>query len=245
MFGQGGSRFKPSIPKMSKKRSKAKWEVNKPKQIHVQVSRKMIAIFQNSEEVHKEKPRTSVKGQILADFIVERPEDDSLVTNTEVKEELSDPCILFKDRSSCVDGFEAGLILMNPERTEFTYALRFRFDTTNNEAKYEALIAGLRIAEQIGVKNLQANMDSRLVANQVPRSENKKADTLSKIASTSFSHLTKHVLVEELNKDSINKAEVLAIMDEEGDTWMTLIHNYLTEETLTAEKENTRVARRK
>ncbi|GJZ54098.1 reverse transcriptase domain-containing protein [Tanacetum coccineum] len=50
---------------------------------------------------------------------------------------------------------------------EFTYALRFRFDATNNEAEYEALIAGLRIAEQIGVKNLQANMDSRLVANQV------------------------------------------------------------------------------
>nr|GEW86888.1 reverse transcriptase domain-containing protein [Tanacetum cinerariifolium] len=42
-----------------------------------------------------------------------------------------------------------------------------RFDATNNEAEYEALIAGLRIAEQMGVKNLQANVDSRLVANQV------------------------------------------------------------------------------
>ncbi|GJU74730.1 reverse transcriptase domain-containing protein [Tanacetum coccineum] len=50
---------------------------------------------------------------------------------------------------------------------EFTYALRLRFDATNNEAEYEALIAGLRIAEQMGVKNLQANVDSRLVANQV------------------------------------------------------------------------------
>ncbi|GKB13474.1 reverse transcriptase domain-containing protein, partial [Tanacetum coccineum] len=33
------------------------------------------------------------------------------------------------------------------------------FDATNNEAEYEALIAGLRIAEQMGVKNLQANDD--------------------------------------------------------------------------------------
>ncbi|GJW64059.1 reverse transcriptase domain-containing protein [Tanacetum coccineum] len=40
------------------------------------------------------------------------------------------------------------------------------FEATNNEAEYEALIAGLRIAEQMGVKNLQANVDSRLVANQ-------------------------------------------------------------------------------
>nr|GEW84006.1 reverse transcriptase domain-containing protein [Tanacetum cinerariifolium] len=69
-------------------------------------------------------------------------------------------------------------------RMEFTYALRFRFDATNNEAEYEAMIAGIRIAEQMGVKNLQANVDSCLVANQafsirqVPRSENKKADTL-------------------------------------------------------------------
>nr|GEZ26107.1 reverse transcriptase domain-containing protein [Tanacetum cinerariifolium] len=50
---------------------------------------------------------------------------------------------------------------------EFTYALRFRFDATNNESKYEALIVGLRIAEQMGVKNLQANVASRLVANQI------------------------------------------------------------------------------
>ncbi|GKF38325.1 reverse transcriptase domain-containing protein [Tanacetum coccineum] len=123
------------------------------------------------------------------------------------------------------------------------------------------------------VKNLQTNVDSRLVANQVngsciakepgmiqylkkvktlsssfkkfsikqiPRSENKKADTLSKIASTSFAHLTKQVLVEELKEKSINEAEVLAVVEEEGDTWMTPIYNYLTEETLPAEKEKAR-----
>ncbi|GKA28491.1 reverse transcriptase domain-containing protein [Tanacetum coccineum] len=41
------------------------------------------------------------------------------------------------------------------------------FKATNNEAKYKALIVGLRIAEEMGVRNLQANVDSRLVANQV------------------------------------------------------------------------------
>ncbi|GJS60994.1 reverse transcriptase domain-containing protein [Tanacetum coccineum] len=110
--------------------------------------------------------RTSVKGQILADFIVERPEDDSLDTPMEAEEELLDPWTLFTNESSCIDGSGARLILTNPEGPEFTYALRFRFDATNNEAEYEALIDGLRIAEQIGVKNLQANVDSRLVANQ-------------------------------------------------------------------------------
>nr|GEU67082.1 reverse transcriptase domain-containing protein [Tanacetum cinerariifolium] len=48
------------------------------------------------------------------------------------------------------------------EGTEFIYALRFRFNTTNNEAEYEALIVGLQIARQMGVQNLQANTDSKL-----------------------------------------------------------------------------------
>ncbi|GJT83301.1 reverse transcriptase domain-containing protein [Tanacetum coccineum] len=111
--------------------------------------------------------RVLVKGQILADFIVERPEEDSPDTLMEVEEELPEPWILFTDGFSCIDGSGAGLILTNPEGIEFTYALRFRFDATNNESEYEALIAGLRIAKQIGVKNLQADVDSRLVANQV------------------------------------------------------------------------------
>ncbi|GKB85283.1 reverse transcriptase domain-containing protein [Tanacetum coccineum] len=165
------------------------------------------------------RPRVSVKGHILADFIVERPKEESSDTPMEVEEEFPKLWILFTDGSSCTYGSRAGLILTNLERMEFTYALRFRFEATNNEAEYEALIAGLRIAEQMGVKNLQANVDSRLVANQVNgtyvakeadmihylekvrtltsvfkafsikqvlRSENKKADALSKIASTSF-----------------------------------------------------------
>nr|GEU36312.1 reverse transcriptase domain-containing protein [Tanacetum cinerariifolium] len=155
--------------------------------------------------------------------VVERREKDSPDTLMDMEEELPKTWFLFTDGSSYTDGFGAGLILTNPEGMEFTYALRFRFGAINNKAKYEALIAGLRIAEQMGVKNLQANVDSRLVANQVnetyvakeadmiryleklriltsgfklfsirqvPRSENKKANALSKIASTSFAHLS-------------------------------------------------------
>ncbi|GJV95177.1 reverse transcriptase domain-containing protein [Tanacetum coccineum] len=134
-----------------------------------------------------------------------------------------------RNGSSCLEGSGARPVLTNPEGIEFTYALRFEFEASNNEAEYEALIARLSIAEQMGVKNLEAKVDSRLVVNQinrsyvakeqsmirylekaktltsgfkkffieqVPRSENKKADTLSKITSTSFAHLTKQVLVE-------------------------------------------------
>nr|GEV91105.1 reverse transcriptase domain-containing protein [Tanacetum cinerariifolium] len=48
----------------------------------------------------------------------------------------------------------AGLMLTSPEGIEFTYPLRFQFIVSNNEAEYEALIAGLRIAAHIGVRNV-------------------------------------------------------------------------------------------
>ncbi|GKE43184.1 reverse transcriptase domain-containing protein [Tanacetum coccineum] len=68
-------------------------------------------------------PRTSVKGQILADFLVEK--SDESPSDTLVVETPQEPWTLFTDRSSCVDGSDAGLILTSPEGTEFTYALRF------------------------------------------------------------------------------------------------------------------------
>ncbi|GJS68411.1 reverse transcriptase domain-containing protein [Tanacetum coccineum] len=143
---------------------------------------------------------------------------------------------------------------------EFTYALRFEFTATNNEAEYEALIAGLRIAARMGVRNLEANVDSRLVANhvlgtyaakednmiqyldktksliqgfdrftitQVPRGDNKKADALSKIASTSFAHLSKQVLVKILKNKSISEMEISTVIEEQDPSWMTPIIEFI------------------
>ncbi|GJZ67117.1 reverse transcriptase domain-containing protein [Tanacetum coccineum] len=235
----------------------------------------VLALLSASKRL--ERPRTSIKGQILADFIVERPDKESSDELMAEPEELPEPWTLFTDGSSYIDGSGAGLIMTNLEGVEFTYAMRFRFEATNNEAEYEALIAGLRIAEQMGVKNLQANVDSRLVANQVngsyvakesgmvqylkkvkmlasnfkelsikqvPRSENKKADALSKITSTSFAYLSKQVLVEELKEKSIHEKEVLAIVEEEEKTWMTPICEYPTKEILPEDKKKARMIHR-
>nr|GEX66040.1 reverse transcriptase domain-containing protein [Tanacetum cinerariifolium] len=175
------------------------------------------------------RPRMSIKGKIIADFLNEMSGNASQGVSVGVTQE--EPWTLFTDSSSCVDGSSAGLILTNLEGVEFTYALRFQFVASNNEDKYEALITSLWIATQIGVKNVQANVDSKLVANQVqvPRSRNKKADALSKITSTSFAHLSKQVLVEVLETKSITGKEVTAVIEEEGPTWMTELVNYLKE----------------
>nr|GEY99043.1 reverse transcriptase domain-containing protein [Tanacetum cinerariifolium] len=111
------------------------------------------------------RPRTLVKGQVLADFLAELPDESP--PDVSVVETQQEPWTLFTNGSSCVDGSGAGLILTSPEGAEFTYVLRFQFAASNNEAEYEALIAGLRIAAQMGMKNVHVSVDSKLVANQV------------------------------------------------------------------------------
>nr|GFA50003.1 reverse transcriptase domain-containing protein [Tanacetum cinerariifolium] len=207
-------------------------------------------------------------GTSYHDFLNEMPSNAS--QGVSVAETQEEPWMLFTDGSSCVDGSGARLILTNLDGVEFTYALGFQFAASNNEAEYEALIADLRIATQMGVKNIQANLDSKLVANQVlgtyvakednmikylditkglvsgfktfsisqvPWSMNKKADALSKIASTSFAHLSKQVLVEVLETKSITGKEVTAVIEEEGPTWMTELVNYLKEGILPGDEK--------
>ncbi|GJU39148.1 reverse transcriptase domain-containing protein [Tanacetum coccineum] len=67
---------------------------------------------------------------------------------------------------------------------------------------------------------------------QVLRSKNKKSDALSKIASTSFAHLSKQVLVEGLKEKSIQEREVATVVEEDGPTWMAPIMEYLKDRTL-------------
>ncbi|GJR02345.1 reverse transcriptase domain-containing protein [Tanacetum coccineum] len=148
------------------------------------------------------RPRISVKGKILADFIVERPEEESLDTLMREEEELPEPWILFMDGSS-----------------------QFRGRTNTHKPGRDGVYLRFKI--------------------QVPRSENKKADALSKIASTSFAHLSKQVLVEELKEKSISAVEVLAVVEEEGDTWMTPIFKYLMDGTLPVEVKKARAVKRK
>ncbi|XP_076952010.1 uncharacterized protein LOC143625606 [Bidens hawaiensis] len=124
------------------------------------------------------KPRTSFKGQILADFITESilGDDDILVDQEKAGDELDRKTrkdsekplwLLYTDGNSNGDGSGAGLIFISPEGNELTYAIRLEFPSTNNEAEYEALLAGLRMAQRIKVRHIKAHVDSLLVANQI------------------------------------------------------------------------------
>nr|GEW87599.1 reverse transcriptase domain-containing protein [Tanacetum cinerariifolium] len=190
--------------------------------------------------------RTSVKGQILANFLIEMPDENPQAAP--VAETQQEPWTLFTDSSSCVDGSGVGLILTNPKGIEFTYSLRFQFAASNNEAEYETLITGTYVAKEDNmvkymdkVKSLVRGFTNFSIS-QVPRSKNKKADALSKIASTSFAHLSKQVLVV-LKDKSIQEKEVETVVEEDGPTWMTPIMEYLKEGTLPSDRKEVRKLR--
>lgn len=65
------------------------------------------------------------------------------------------------------------------------------------------------------------------------------------MASTTFAHLSKQVLVEELDKKSIEETQLLDIVEEDGDIWMTPICEYLTKDLLPAEQKKANAIKRK
>ena len=75
------------------------------------------------------------------------------------------------------------------------------------------------------VQELQKHFQ-KFAITQIPRSKNRRADALSKLASSSFAHLTKNVLVEIVPCRSIDVKAVSSV-EETGPTWMDPIINYL------------------
>nr|GEV02628.1 hypothetical protein [Tanacetum cinerariifolium] len=132
------------------------------------------------------------------------------------------------------------------DRKEYTYAIRFKFET-NNKAEYEALLAGLCIAQETEITKVAIFLDSQLVGfkgytvEHVRRSQNKKAKALSKLALMTFEHLTKEVLVEVLAKRSIEEKEVPKVEIKEKRSWMSPIQEYLLSGLL---PEDTKEARK-
>ena len=71
------------------------------------------------------------------------------------------------DGAANAQGSGAGLILTSPEGIDIEYALRFGFRSSNNEAEYEAVIAGLNLAHSMEVDQLEECSGSQLVVKQI------------------------------------------------------------------------------
>ncbi|KAK1665164.1 hypothetical protein QYE76_053323 [Lolium multiflorum] len=90
--------------------------------------------------------RTAIKSQILPDFVA-----DWIQSQTPVAPDMSGSWIMYFDGSKRSTGAAAGVVLISPQGDKMKYILRMNFSLpTNNEAEYEALLHGMKMAKACG-----------------------------------------------------------------------------------------------
>ena len=127
-------------------------------------------------------PRTAIKSQALADFVADFSNDILVEVEKEVQQlgESKDSWILYTDGASNVRGTGLGILLKSPQGDIIPSSISCEFNATNNEAEYEALIAGLQLAKKMKIKYLQVYVDSLLLANHFNGSYAVKGEKLAK-----------------------------------------------------------------
>ena len=87
------------------------------------------------------------------------------------------------DGSSTLYAGGIRIILKSPKRDKLKYATRLQYQTTNNEAKYEAFLKGLELAKSLGTESVVVQGDSQLIINQVNGMCEAKEDWMKKYLS--------------------------------------------------------------
>ncbi|XP_057425912.1 uncharacterized protein LOC130719305 [Lotus japonicus] len=148
--------------------------------------------------------RGRVGAQTLADFVVELTPEEGERVNTQ--------WALFVDGSSNDNGSGAGVTLQGPGELVLEQSLRFQFKASNNQAEYEALIVGLKLAIEVQIDSLLVRTDSLLVANQVNGEFQVKEPALIKYLECVRSLMSqiKEIVVEYVPRTQNQRADALA-----------------------------------
>ena len=115
------------------------------------------------------------KSAALADFVAEWT--STPVPGVEMESSLpgnedAGRWVMYFDGSFSYEGAGAGVLLVSPSGEQLRYAVQMHFDiglSTNNTAEYEGLLAGLRAAAGLGIKQLVVRGDSQLAIRQVTK----------------------------------------------------------------------------
>ena len=110
-------------------------------------------------------PRLSMKGQVMAYFVLEYSR--RLIQRKEPSEK--EWWTLRVDGTSRSSGSGVGLLLQSPTGEHLEQAIRLGFPASSNEAEYEAILSGLDLALALSVPKLRVYSDSQLVVRHVQK----------------------------------------------------------------------------
>ena len=108
---------------------------------------------------------STIQSRALAEFIAEwTPTQDEEIQEMALPgKETAKEWVMYFDGAFSLQGAGAGVLLVAPTREHLKYVVQMHFpreQATNNTAKYEGLLAGLRIAVDLGIKKLIIRGDS-------------------------------------------------------------------------------------
>ena len=173
-------------------------------------------------ELQSANPNTEVDLEPSDKIGIENPPEGTEVI---VEPPRADPSIawqMYVDGARNNRGAGAGVVLKSPEGAVFEQSLRFNFPATNNEAEYEALIAGLKSASRLGVPELYIFSDSRLVVNQITGKFEARGMRMAKYLKVAKSLISEFRAVEieqvgrELNAHADALASLASVFEEEN-----------------------------
>lgn len=101
--------------------------------------------------------RTTIKAQVLADFIVE------FIMSEDSPTDVTESWTVQNDGLSAKGRGGVRVAITSPEGDALKYGVQLQFLATNNEAEYEAILMGLRLAKSMKAKKVLLKSDSRLV----------------------------------------------------------------------------------
>ena len=99
---------------------------------------------------------------MLADFVAEFSPKGEMVYQVKHR-----PWKVHVDGASSAKGARARIVIITPEEILLEHSFRLGFSASNNEAEYEALLAGLRAISRLEARDVEICSDSRLIVNQV------------------------------------------------------------------------------
>ncbi|XP_062176102.1 uncharacterized protein LOC133881163 [Alnus glutinosa] len=171
-------------------------------------------------------PRTAIKGQVLADFLVEFY---SILKAEELPKEST--WIVHVDGSSAWSRSGVGVILRNPKGQEFGFAIKLDFVTTNNEAEYEVVISGLALSQEMGATNVEIRSDSQVVVGQVQGQFDTQEDRMARYLDqvrkfqSYFDRVVVTKIPREANTRAVELLKIVAATDEEieASRWQIIV----------------------
>ncbi|RVW60099.1 Gypsy retrotransposon integrase-like protein 1 [Vitis vinifera] len=121
-------------------------------------------------------PRLSMKGQVMADFVLEYSRRPIQCKEPDEQEWWT----LRVDGASRSSGSGVGLLLQSPTGEHLEQSIRLGFPASNNEAEYEAILSGLDLALALSVSKLHVYSDSQLVVRHVQKEYEAKDERMTR-----------------------------------------------------------------